>query len=738
MNIFGHYRVLSVCGYLTGILCLSLAGFVIAANPKSKSCRIAFLFNVSVAVWSIFYATMYLVSDERLALLVSRILTMGSVALNAFFTHLVLIVVRKEAKRKNLLWVNYIAGAVLILLIFITRLIAAGAPPKMGYLSYTEAGPLYWLIPLYLFLNLIYSCFELIRGMKKLKGYRRSQLSLFLSAVLIGFGFGTPAFLLVFDIPIRPVTTPLVAFYPIILTYAIAKHRFLDIQKLAKNTVIFSLLFMTLLGVVSVVLLVLKEIFSRWAGLPDAAGQGVAIAMAIGFYGPLKQALSRITNRLLFQHAENPEKIFRQLSKDIFHYLDSTELASEATRRIAESLALDRIGFYLRSGKADQFFELRSSVGRIRKVKIHQSKQLVRYLEETKDFLLNPYTQRESRMLLRQKTPFRLDSIKEIKKEAVKELASFGGVSVFPVFIRDRLKAIVITGRKKSDAPWRDEEFQVLKSFSRLLSLALGNAEYAEEIRRSQERISLSERDASAGALITGVDHEVKNPLHALSLNVSALRAELTDPGLLAAPREKFVHHVSETFELVRRHIQDINGIISHLSDLAEKKPLTIEENVKPHEVAEEVIKTLTAEAEDKWHKVRISSTIPENLALACDRSALHEILLNLVRNARQAIGEEGAIRIEASVKGGETLICVRDTGTGIRAELHEKIFEPFFTTKRKGPAQSFQGSGMGLFIVKQFMEGMGGRVSVRSEAHEGATFRLHFPNLVPRLAEAA
>ncbi|GEM_PF-3459836 len=737
MNIFGDYRVLSVCGYLTGILCLSLAGFVLAANPKSKSCRIAFLFNFSVAVWSFSYAAMYH-TPGYVGLWVNRVLTVAAVLLNAFFTHLALVVVNREAKRKKLIVTNYGVGIILALVTLSTRLITIGSLPKLDFPAYIAGGPIYILVPAYLFSNLLFSSYELICGMKRARGYRRSQLFLFLAAVVIGYGAGTPAFLLAFDIPFKPVTTPFLSIFPIILTYAIVKHRFLDIQKLVKNTVIFSLLFMTLLGVVSAVLLVLKEIFSRWAGLPDTVGQGVAIAMAIGFYGPLKQALSRFTNRLLFQHAENPEKIFRQLSKDIFHYLDSTELASEATKRIAENLALDRIGFYLRSGKADSFFELHSSVGRIRKVKIHQSKQLVRYLEETKDFLLNPYTQRESRMLLRQKTPFRLDTIKEIKKAAVKELAAFGGVSAFPVFIKDRLKAILITGRKKSDAPWRDEEFQVLKSFCRLLSLALGNAEYAEEIRRSQARISLSERDASAGALITGVDHEVKNPLHALSLNVSALRAELASAELLLAPREEFVRHVSETFELIRRHIQDINGIISHLSDLAEKKPLTIEENVKPHEVAEHVIKTLTAEAKDKWHKVRISSSIPESLALACDPSALHEILLNLVRNARQAIGEEGVISIEATVKDKETLICVRDTGIGIRAELHEKIFEPFFTTKRKGSAQSFQGSGMGLFIVKQFMEGMGGRVSVRSEAREGTIFKLHFPNLETRLAEAA
>lgn len=736
MEILGHYLFLSTCGYLTAFLCLALGFLVLHANPRSQSCRVAFLLNISVATWAFFYATMYHVTSQGFGILASQLLTFGTVTLCSTFTHLVLIVVNRSQKQKTLIVSNYFIGIVLSVLIFTSRSMIEGVSPKLDFPAYTDGGTLYWLIPVYLFSNVTYSVFILTNSLKTMRGYKKSQVILFLTATLIGFVSGIPAFLMVLDIPIKPITTPLVTLYPVILTYAIVKHRFLDIRKLIKKTLIFSLLFVALLIFVSVILFILKEVISIWIGIPTKLSQGIAIALAIALYGPLKTGLSRVTNNILFQCSQNPEIIFHRLSNEIFHFLETEKLIPEVTHRIAEILALDRIGFYLRSKKIPQIFEVRAKIGRLRKKHIHQTKQLVQYLETTRDYLVNPHTQRESRVGSKQKTPFALANMKEIKKQATIELASIGGVAAFPVFIQDGLQAILIIGRKKSDAPWSEEEFQILKSFTRHLSLALGNAEYAEEIRQSREKISLSERDASAGALIAGVEHEVKNPLSAIALNISALRANLRDQKFLTLQPRVIENEVTEILNLSRQYVNRIDNIICHISDLAHSIPLKIQDGIQPRSIAEKAIQMLKKNGDGVQSHIR--NEIAPHISIVCDPDALYEIFVNLIRNAQHAVTEEGEIVLQGSTPNGETILHVRDTGVGIPQGHLAKIFEPFYTTKRKKNNNKAVGSGMGLFIVRQLMQGMGGYIEVRSKDGKGSEFRLHFPSLEPTLKEAA
>ena len=734
MEIFGDYRFLSAGGFFTAFLCLILGILVFLANPRSSNCRIASAFNLAVAWWAFFYAMIYLVRDDPFGLFISQATAAGTFSTSVLFTHFILSVLKKTKQKRKFLIIDYSILAVLLVLNFSTKLMIVGSPPKLDLPSFSDAGPLYILAPIYLFSNVIFSFYHLILGIQETRGYRKNQLVLFMLSTLIGYMVATPGFLLVFDIPMKPVTTPLLSIYPLMLTYAVVKHRFLDITKLVKNTLIFSLLFGGLLGFVSIALFVSKEGLSRWIGISEPAAQAVAIALAIALYGPLKTGLSRLTNRLLFQHLPNPEIIFTKLSEDIMHVLDGKKLAEEVTNRVANILALDRIGFYIRSRTNSTLFELSSSVGRLRKKQIHQSKQLIQYLEHTRDYLVTPHSLEEARRFLCKKPFFALQNIKEVKRQASMELAALGGVAAFPVFVRDTLRAVLVTGRKKSDAPWNEEEFQILKSFTRHLSLALGNADYAEEIQRFREKLFLSERDASAGALIAAVDHEVNSTIHGMSLNLTTLSRELSNPKTLARPREKVEEVILGTMESVLRGGAKINGIIQHLSDLAERKPLSIDEDVRPFEIADRIIQELGGE--EPRPGIHIQLNIPKTLRIACDPDGLYEILVNLIRNARQAIEGDGEILIESAVRNGGAILQVRDTGVGIPGECLEHIFEPFFTTKTEKQGNGQQGTGMGLFIVKEYMQAFGGRVEVQSKVGLGTVFSLYFPNLEPALAK--
>ncbi len=116
---------------------------------------------------------------------------------------------------------------------------------------------------------------------------------------------------------------------------------------------------------------------------------------------------------------------------------------------------------------------------------------------------------------------------------------------------------------------------------------------------------------------------------------------------------------------------------------------------------------------------------------MQADETQLQQVLMNLCLNARDAMPEGGALRVrtatspppEPSADGPAEWVCltVEDEGQGMTEQVQAQIFEPFFSTKEKG-------TGLGLAVVRQIVEGFGGRVEVQSEPGRGSRFRVWLP----------
>jgi signal transduction histidine kinase len=110
----------------------------------------------------------------------------------------------------------------------------------------------------------------------------------------------------------------------------------------------------------------------------------------------------------------------------------------------------------------------------------------------------------------------------------------------------------------------------------------------------------------------------------------------------------------------------------------------------------------------------------PETLEIAADAELLDQALINLMRNAMEALRDGGRIRLCAHQEGGRVVIAVADNGPGIAAEQREKVFVPFFTTKR-------QGSGVGLTLVRQIATVHNGSVHIADTDGGGTTVSMRF-----------
>jgi signal transduction histidine kinase/HAMP domain-containing protein len=234
-------------------------------------------------------------------------------------------------------------------------------------------------------------------------------------------------------------------------------------------------------------------------------------------------------------------------------------------------------------------------------------------------------------------------------------------------------------------------------------------AEDVTEELRTKARLIQSERLAAIGRMAAHVTHEVRNPLSSIGLNVELLEEELAHAG-------------PETTELLRA----IHREIEHLTAITEEY-LRVARLPNPHLEPEDIgeIARGTAEfvrAELAAASVRLELDIPRGLPLtAVDEAQIRQVLINLLKNAREAMATGGRVRVQASGDDFGVLLSVADDGPGMTPEQRARVFDLFYTTKSGG-------TGLGLPLSQQIVVAHGGLIRCESAPGEGTVFELWFP----------
>ena len=145
-------------------------------------------------------------------------------------------------------------------------------------------------------------------------------------------------------------------------------------------------------------------------------------------------------------------------------------------------------------------------------------------------------------------------------------------------------------------------------------------------------------------------------------------------------------------------------------------------EQVDVNQVTEEAFSFLEKEAFFK--SLTVERQLAEDLPLVeSDRAQLQQVILNLLDNAVDAVGQGGRVVIASSLEGERVLVSVSDNGPGIPSELQGRIMDPFFTTKAPG-----EGTGLGLSICHSITQNLGGELSFSSQPGQGSTFMVRLP----------
>ncbi len=240
------------------------------------------------------------------------------------------------------------------------------------------------------------------------------------------------------------------------------------------------------------------------------------------------------------------------------------------------------------------------------------------------------------------------------------------------------------------------------------------------ELQTAQERLVRSERLAAIGQMSAKVSHEVRNPLSSISLNVELLEDELAS---LSSDRGA---EAKRLVAAVRSQVDVLSAVSEDYLRFARlPKPRLGVAALGP--VVEDLADFVRAELRVRRVQLRVDVD-PGLPMLRLDTGQIRQALLNLVRNASEAMPDGGTIRVAvapgppsppASRRSVE--VTVTDTGRGILPEDVEQVFEPFFTRKEGG-------TGLGLAISREIAAGHGGTLTCEPGAGQGTTFRLTLP----------
>lgn len=629
-----------------------------------------------------------------------------------------------DVKRKILLWFVYMQGFCFILFIP-SGFFLKGVKWIFSEIYYPVLGPVYHVFLAAWVLIVFISQWELLRLYKKASGLRKTQVTYLFVGLMVGFVGGGINFLTGYSTLIYPFGNILIPLYGSIVTYAILKYRLLDISLVIARGGIFIAVYSMVLGIPFIIAFGWKEPLRYWMGeiwwIAPLISSTILATAGPSIYFYVQQ---RAEGRIL-REQRRYQATLRRASLGMGRIKDLRKLLDLTVHIVTKAVRIEHCAVYLLHQDAGKFVlkAFKRTDTAAENIAVPLDAPLIRSLQRQREPLVYDEVKQKS-----------IDLKDETLDNARATMEDMGAALVVPSFIENHLIAFLVLGRKKSGKPYSHDDLMVFSILANQAALAIENAQFYEEMKKTHEQLVKAEKMATIGTMVDGLSHQINNRLHAI--------------GFIAGDALDTVQLKEKTFP---PQAQEVLKEIAYAFD-------RIQDNVKRGgEIVEGMLK-YSRKADEGFGAVALDKLVGASLEMARFKmklnqidivrnfnhstpnirgnfTQLQEVLFNIIDNAYDAMmqrreelaeeGYKGRLEITAADVGENLEILITDNGIGVGEKDLKRLFTPFFTTK----LSSRKGMGLGLYVMRKIIEeNHGGRIEFESEHKKGSRIRVLLP----------
>jgi two-component system, NtrC family, sensor histidine kinase HydH len=529
--------------------------------------------------------------------------------------------------------------------------------------------------------------------------------------------FSLADFLWYVGVPLPPVGAVLSIVFLFVLSESLLRERLVDLYEMAALAVVSTALAFALGGIFYVFVQLLGQFQTMYL---NAVMGGIVMLV---LFEPLRDKITAYLHRSFFLERAHLERAVDRARHELTHVLQVDRMLSVVIDALADSRRATAAALYLHHPLAvDLELGLSFGVKGPKRVPVAGIRGLTERLERDGSCALEE-VEREVLELRRGEPDERLPAGERLPADErlLREAELLGpyrrGVAVT---LRARggelLGLLLVLDERVSDA-FSAEDRALLELLARQASILIENS-------RSYLQMQAQARLAALGQMAAGLAHEVKNPLSAIK-GAAQLLGEPPSGHAIDEASSEFLAIILEEVERLDRVVCSV----LNYARPSQGDPGLIDVNA----VVDQTLRLLSSDRDGSCeYETQLEQGLP---SVRADAEQLRQVLINLIRNAAQAMGGRGTVtittrsRAESAERSVE--IAVTDRGPGIAPEVRPHLFVPFFTTRA-------QGTGLGLAISERIVLEMGGRIEVLTAIGSGSTFSVQLPPALGRVPSAS
>lgn len=556
---------------------------------------------------------------------------------------------------------------------------------------------------------------NLYKKYRKSQGIQKQQLQYFLWGIVISFSLLTATNFIAVNVfntvQLTALGPPFTLILFIFTSYAIIKHRFLDITTLAARALSYAIILALLMGAYVITLFTLLRVLP--ASIDQTLVSILLTMLAAYSFNPLKIALEKMTDSIFYQGKYDTQELLAKLTKIMATELSIQTLTSKLLTKITKEMRLTKAAFILiEDEKIENIETLNFEVGDLK------NSNLMEAIKGKQDLLV----------------------FEELESEKLKALFRKYSVSVVVrLYVNNSLVGLLVLGPKASGNIYNNQDLEFLNIFAPQAAIAIQNAEAFRKIKsfsetlekrveeRAKELKETQKRELEkAQELLRIKDEFVFIATHDLGTPVTAINGFIY---LIEQEKNKFSKETKENLDSLKEASARLTQLTNDLLEVARSESGALEITTRAVDAAKltaDLLKQFGPSA--KQQNVTLINKAPEKeVLIAADIEKLTEVLENLLSNAIKYNKKDGDVTVSVIEKKDEVDLIVSDTGIGIPKKDYDKVFQKFSRLHQKG-TEEIQGTGLGLFVVRILVEKMNGSITFEPTPGGGTTFIISLP----------